>query len=48
MRVTWSCKSSPTILSQVKIYLKCSEEAVIDVDAYFIVSGTLLISQTDL
>lgn len=37
--VSWSLDDSPAVFSQVKICLKCSEEAVIDFDAYFIVSG---------
>ena len=36
--VSWSLDDSPAMFLQVKICLKCSEEAVIDFDAYFVVS----------
>lgn len=37
--VLWSLDSISEMFSQVKIYIKCPEEAVIDFDAYFIFSS---------
>lgn len=37
--VPWSLDSISEMFSQVKIYIKCPEEAVIDFDTYFIFSS---------
>lgn len=42
MFILWSRNFLPEMFLQAKIYIKCSEEAVIHFDAYFIVSGVPL------
>lgn len=42
----WSPDSIPELFLQVKIYIKCSEEAVIDFETYFIIFSSMPLDVT--